>query len=590
MKVLLQLTTCFICFLFAEKSSSQNAPVWVKDINAYPDSSDVFPVSLRNDAGNHYYVLSTYSKGTGPQTKNKIYLRKHDAAGIPAWTLIFDNGGIGQPRGFDMATDTAGNCYIAGGFMGTASFKPLLIKVNPAGSVVWQRDSTTAFNTGNYSKIVMSHNKLYLLGTAGLAQFDFNGNEMWSNALSAAAMAVDHAGQVIFSAYVANPNTIFRCDSNGVMNFSAASILARRIAIDADNSFYLLAHTPAYGLAKFDSSGTFLWSDSLFPAAPPFGDIGMEVLCDDNKDVILVGLSDTMYKYSPNGTRLWTRAMYGLDSYQLTAAITSNNLLAVGGTVPGGNGYDMYISWFDLNGIQNWAGLFSSNDSLTEFTQDMVIDNSGVYVVENNDNKTSFVKFQTPFASTVVDFSKVCIDSVWYDAGNHNYYNVRAFNGNVKSIDYPTIRMVSVFSDTTGNPFDQVSVLSHPGNAFQVYHDTITDPFITNFYPYTFFMEDNSGSSLNQVGWCITLGINETVDHMLNIYPNPVVDMLFIKNTTAVQELTATIYSSLGTCVYNVRLAPDPLTQVDVSGLTPGLYFIRVQQGNYLKWNRFVKK
>lgn len=101
----------------------QASPVWYKDINALPDSSDVYPVRTLTDANNNIYALTTYSKNATPTVKNKVYLKKYNPAGGTLWTLVYDNNGIGQPRGFDMALDLAGNCYIAGGIYGFVKLK-----------------------------------------------------------------------------------------------------------------------------------------------------------------------------------------------------------------------------------------------------------------------------------------------------------------------------------------------------------------------------------------------------------------------------------------------------------------------------------
>jgi hypothetical protein len=589
MKKLLR-STSFLLFCFiAIKSESQISPIWSKDINSLPDSAAVIPVRTANDANSNVYVLCTYMKGAGPQTKFKIYLSRHDSLGTPYYNLKYDNGGVGSPRGFDMAVDAAGNCYIAGGWMTTPSFKPLLMKISPAGNVIWQRDSTASFNTGNYSRMVLRNDKIFLLGTSGLAQFDTSGIELWSNDSIATTMVVDHQGQVVYSTS-GSPDNIFRCDSNGVNNFSDSSIYAQRLAVDNNNNFFLLTYSPAYSLVKYDNAGNFMWRHDSFPAPPPFMDMGMEVVCNSVNDVMAVGLNDTIYKFDPAGNVIWIKPMSGLDSYMITAQITFNDQLAVAGTIAGANGNDMYIFWFDLNGNPNWGGSYDGNTNLTEYSQDMSIDNSGIYAIENNDDNTSVVRFANPLTTTVADYSKICIDSIWYDNGNHNFYNLRVYNGNVADLINPSIQMVSIFGDTSGNPANNVSVPVHSGNSWQIYHDAIVDPFIVSFLNYTFLFYEHNGDTMQIITWCSATGVNEMDKNNFVLFPNPANDVLYLKNLATPVDCQMEIYSELGIRVLSRKLQASETNTVDVSSLSKGIYYLRLIEGRTARNARFVKQ
>src|SRR5690349_13010258 len=91
---------------FTCHADAQETPEWIRSISSPVDSAYVFPVKTLNDGNNHIYVLSTYYKNLGSGNfTNKIYLNKYNETGGLLWSLVYDNGGTGKPRGFDLAVD-----------------------------------------------------------------------------------------------------------------------------------------------------------------------------------------------------------------------------------------------------------------------------------------------------------------------------------------------------------------------------------------------------------------------------------------------------------------------------------------------------
>ncbi len=583
-----------LLFLTGISAEAQTPPVWTHDINSSPDTASLFPVRTLNDDSNHVYVLSTYMKTVSVgNDEYKIYLKKYDQAGALIWTLIYDHAGTGKPQGFDMVMDHDGNCYIAGGLMATTYSKPLIIKVNTAGGVSWERDSTTAFNSGNYDQVFFNHNRLYLKSSYGIAKFDLSGSERWSLGLPVGRMAVDNEGQSIVSVYFGNPTNILRYDSSGVLNFSDTTIDAMRIATDADNNFYLMSHNyPVYNLTKYDSAGNFEWNRDVFSQASPFGDIGFEVLTDFNKDVILVGLGDSIYKWSPSGNLIWAKSMHRLDSYLISAKIVFNNLIAVAGTSYDSVGYFLKVSTFDLNGDENWSGVYNGNTGGSEFEVDFTVDNSGIYTIENNNQNTTLAKFASPFQSAI-DYNLLCVDSVWYDPANPAFVNVRVFNGNVSHLNYPSVRGVSANGDTTINPHNFVDYFAHLGNIYLTYHDSITVTGVTDFSHYTFLMSEGFGDTTAVIGWCAGAPqeIISITGSEIKIYPNPVHDALIIESAGYENKNSVIqIFNALGSMVLEEKLSADAMNRINVSGFADGIYFGRIMAGGQERHFKFVKE
>jgi hypothetical protein len=134
-----------------------------------------------NDGSNNVIVLSTYSNPNGVGGfEKKIYLYKYSETGVLLWNLVYDNNGTGQPAGSDLAVDEDGNSYIAGAFMEPVT-RPLLMKVSSTGNVLWVRDSTSSFWSSLCDQVFFQDDRLYLKAFEGIAVFDTDGVEMWSD-------------------------------------------------------------------------------------------------------------------------------------------------------------------------------------------------------------------------------------------------------------------------------------------------------------------------------------------------------------------------------------------------------------------------
>ena len=575
--------------LFAVPSSGQQNPLWIQNLNTLPDSAYLFPVSTATDLNDNVFTLSTFYKYIGSTFTNKIILNKFDSSGNLLWNLDFDNGGIGKPRGFDMVIDYSGNCYIIGGLMDYPNYKPFLMKVSDSGSVLWTRDSTTAFNTSTFEQVILKNDFLYLRSALGVSLFDDNGNELWSVAIGTYAMAVDNNGKMLVSSYPSPRNTLHRFDLNGILELSDSTIVADRFAFDYNDNIYLLAQWPSYELAKLDSDGVFQWWRDDFPENISFGDQGFDLLVDYNNDVLLVGLADTMYKYRPDGSRIWWRPMNGLDDYIIDAQITNTNHLLVAGSpqgiVPGG----IRIEMFDLNGNSVWTGIHQSNIQ-QEFIVSMSISSDGIYVLEDSISNTSLLKFESPLNSTNIDFDLICVDSVWYDPADNQFVNIRVFNGNVSHLNYPSVQMITPTGDTISNPSNRIDFFAHIGNQFQVYRDTILDQGITDFSNYSFQVSEGFGDTTVSVGWCSTVNIEKISSVSAVLYPNPVKDVLNIKFEKNCKDCILELISIQGRVILNSNINDESSVSINIEAVPAGCYFlyIRTPKGQFS--SRIIKQ
>ena len=102
---------------------------------------------------------------------------------------------------------------------------------------------------------------------------------------------------------------------------------------------------------------------------------------------------------------------------------------------------------------------------------------------------------------------------------------------------------------------------------------------------------ENGESEFSETYKLIIKGIGiEELENKVNIYPNPVDDILYIETNENIEEIV--IYDVKGSKVY--ESTSQQLTansqQVSVSSLKPGVYFVKINCGNTVLTDKFIKK
>jgi hypothetical protein len=83
------------------------------------------------------------------------------------------------------------------------------------------------------------------------------------------------------------------------------------------------------------------------------------------------------------------------------------------------------------------------------------------------------------------------------------------------------------------------------------------------------------------------LGLNESVTNNLILYPNPVQHVLNLGDTTDFTNPSYSIFDMQGRKLMGAALDANA---IDVSTLATGNYILKIQDGNTLKSQRFIKK
>lgn len=75
----------------------------------------------------------------------------------------------------------------------------------------------------------------------------------------------------------------------------------------------------------------------------------------------------------------------------------------------------------------------------------------------------------------------------------------------------------------------------------------------------------------------------------VTIHPNPVSDLLYVSSLEK-QAVRIEIHNMMGECIFNTREISTPVTEINVTGLIPGVYFIKVlKSSGYSITRKFIK-
>ena len=425
--------------------------LWSKTFGG--SSDDVAEGVAVDSSGNLYVVGYFYSSslnlGGSPLVNNNsstsdIFLAKYNSKGTHIWSKRF--GGSGNDIGRSIAVDSLGNVYIAG----------------------WFSSSSINFGGSNLSKTGYAD--------VFIAKFDTDGNHLWSNRFGgtdyneAFSVKVDSSNNVYLAGYFTSPAISFggsnlanaggsSCNTDGyfycadifVAKFNGDGVhqwskkfggtdwdIVYSMFVDKDNNVYITgwfdsssidfgggAFTNVYSpysdiyLAKFDSSGTHLWSKKFGGSQD---DAVFSVYGNSNGDVYLTGafrsssinfggssLNNASYsgyadiflaKFNSSGTHLWSKRFGGLyedggfsvvvnssDNVLLKAVFNGSTIDFGGGNLTNAGNFDIALAKFDNNGNHIWSKRFGGSgddgfdiNSLYLISSDTIDSNGKAYI------------------------------------------------------------------------------------------------------------------------------------------------------------------------------------------------------------------
>ncbi|MBC8754717.1 T9SS type A sorting domain-containing protein [Kordia sp. YSTF-M3] len=143
------------------------------------------------------------------------------------------------------------------------------------------------------------------------------------------------------------------------------------------------------------------------------------------------------------------------------------------------------------------------------------------------------------------------------------------------------------------NFFTQTLVMCN-GDTFEPVYLGILGNDTTNFFDYTINLTDESLTMIDLLGEKLVYGrqvlSTESIDateNSLKLYPNPVKNLLYISGSSVDSSTTYAIYSMVGTEIITEKTIAN--TNVDVSNLKAGVYFLKIAQKGKTYMRKFIK-
>jgi len=545
--VLLLAVVSSICFLSIY--SYAQAPDWLWAKSAIGTSDD-YGYSVAADAsGNSYlagsFVSSTLTFGTTDLTNAggyDIYLVRYDAGGNMIWAKSF--GDVGNEEAYSVTVDGSGNIYLTGYF--TSS------------SIIFGSDTLT--NAGS-SDIF-------------LAKFDAGGNVLWAKSFGGTdedyseSVAIDSSGNIFVTGYFKSPTISF--GSYTLTNAGSSDIF----------------------LAKYDVAGNVLWAKRVGGVK---WEAGRSVAVDVSGNIFMTGYFESssidfgaytltnaggsdifIAKYDADGNVLWAHSAGGTYydyGYSVAVDVPGNcyvtgqyasATLTFGTYILTNEGSDdIFLVKYDASGNVLWATSAGGND----FDQgmDVAVDRSGHPYIAGAYVSTSI----TIGPSTLTNTGGMDILVAEYDTNGDALWAKSASGSGDENL-------TGIALDASGDPLVAGNFLS-PTLAF----DTIilTNPSGPTTYDILFAKLESSTTGIK--------GLKDSFN--FSLFPNPATDKITIEISGEKVECNLTIVNIEGQELIT-RQINKPKTQIDISSLPGGIYFVRLMGERTIQVGKFIKQ
>jgi len=313
---------------------------------------------------------------------------------VEEWISRYNSPGNDEEIATALAVDNLGNVYVTGySFILGPWHDYTTIKYDSDGDTVWVRRYN---GTGN--------NKDYALAIA----IDIAGNVYVTGESFGAGPGEDYATVK----YNSLGEQQWAARYNGPGNHWDR---ANAITVDDLGNVYVTGESYGYGYdyatIKYNSNGDTVWVRRYHGGSGE--DFGEDIAVDESGNVYVTGYTDglgtytdyTTVKYDSSGNQLWVSTYdgpsSGPDFARSLALDDSGNVYVTGTSRDSSNIEDFTTIKYSTNGVETWVARYNSPESLWDYGEDIVVDNSGnIYATgfgysQNSDRDAITIKYNS---------------------------------------------------------------------------------------------------------------------------------------------------------------------------------------------------
>ncbi|GJQ21227.1 MAG: hypothetical protein HBSIN02_15820 [Bacteroidia bacterium] len=408
MKQFVSIAIVLVLTAFLKETTIAQAPSWSWAVSGGGNNIDNAYRVVADAAGN-VYVVGTFTSDTlrlgglsvrrAGSLVGDFFLAKLNSSGILQWIKSSETAQSATCYG--VALDADGNVYIAGSFIGTATFGSMTVtttttdafiaKLTPDGNYVWVQRSTSSAG---------SSASAYDLFVTADGQVLVTGYFLGAPTLGSAILSHPSNGSGIFAGKLSVDGSWLWALDAGCTS-STRDFYARDIVADADGNVYLTGNfkaTATFGTATLSSTGD---SDAFVARASPAGqwtwaqkgggkglDKGISISTDRQNGVYVAGtVADTamfgdhtlptapytaitfLAKYDSQGTALSVVKVPGLPGSDIGSIVATdeNNDVYLSGTLnfgtaafgstiwQGTGAVGIFVAKMNSSGMYEWA-------------------------------------------------------------------------------------------------------------------------------------------------------------------------------------------------------------------------------------------
>ncbi len=492
----------------------------------------------------------------------------------------FNLGGPALEIAKAMVVTYDGN-YVMGGITFSYNEGPFaqnfyILKTDPTGNILWTHSFGTGFLQVCYDLLETTSHDIVAVGTKDgddilAVKYDENGNEIWSKTINivdaATALAVvetEDNGVLITGDYQvagALKGYLIKLDEDGnkvwektilnSANLFGNVALPYAVARTAENNFIVGFYSPAvinlYGIAAYDSEGNYLWAKQSVNAGVPYG-----IVATPDSGFVLAGTTyyaefgdAQLCKFDKEGNPEWSK-VYGdsLSDIFYSVDITSDGgFIAAGESLnyefPPNNRQYGYIVKTNTEGEMQWSKILG----------DPVL------------RRKKFAE-----AHEVVDGGFVAGGTSSFEASD---FFIAKFDaaGNICNDCFPG----EYGESFPGTDYISIDFAAEIESA--LVNDLVIDQYIGGV----------SGSI------CLENVISiHNESGILNIYPNPCDNIIFIDLPPAQNNLSVNILNMNGEKISAIKGANQSRIQIITNNYPEGIYLIELINGEYILYSKII--